>query len=411
MTKQLSLMILIPLFLSACIGEDNSSADEITPPITEPTPTPTPTPEPEPEPEPIEMAIIVNKDFSEGSQIALATVSEPRSLTDGFLVKNDSDYSVEVFGEYFYHIGHKDIDTIQRFHIDSPSQGFYPNDGFVLRDAGEVISSNPQDIAFVNNELAVITFLGKTEAWVVNPSAQTFENFKLRELDLSAYAFNDGIPDAKSVEIINGRAFIAMQQVDFANGYTKEQAYVAVFDTTTWEELDASPDIEATKALALTIRNPLDMQILNNQLYVHGMDYSSYVGGLEVINPSTLTSTVIYRDNQETGRIFSLVMVSTTQAYAIDYAGWKNNSFNTITISNNQVSSITPVAGFENTYLTALGIDGANNVWLGLGSVAASDTTAERQPGVQVFTDTGELSGGVLTTDLDPDKILFLTKD
>lgn len=351
-------------------------------------------------------AIIVNKAFGEGSQIALATVSEPRTMVDGFLDEDSSDYTVEVHGEFFYHIGRKDIDTIQRFHIDSPNLGYYPNNGYVLRNDGEATSSNPQDIAFVNDQLAVITFLGKTEAWVVNPEAQTFEDFKIRELDLSAYAFNDGIPDAKNVEILNDRAFISMQQVDFDNGYSKEQAYVAVFDTNTWEELDTSPEDTATKAIALSIRNPLDLQIADNQLYVHGMDYSTYVGGLEVINPNTLNSTVLYRDNEETGRIFNLTMVSSTQAYAIDYAGWKNNSFKSISINNNQVT-ITPVTGYENTYLTALGTDGANNIWLGLGSVA----DPIRQAGVQVFTSNGEVSGEVLTTELDPDKITFLTKD
>jgi hypothetical protein len=398
--------MLISIFLTACAGEDNSASNENTPP----TPTPNPEPEPEPEPEPVETAIIINKSFSVGSQIALAEVSLPRTVTDGYLAKNDSDYTVEVHGEYFYHIGRKDIDTIQRFHIDSPNLGFYPNNGYVLRDAGEVTSSNPQDIAFINDQLAVITFLGKTEAWVVNPEAQNFADFKIRELDLSAYAFNDGIPDAKNVEVINGRAFISMQQVDFSNGYSKEQAYIAVFDTSSWEELDANPQEPGVKAIALTIRNPLDMQIVDDHLYVYGMDYSSYVGGLEVINPSTLTSNVIYRDNAETGRIFNLTMVSANQAYAIDYAGWKNNSFKSIAINNDSVT-ITPVTGYENTYLTALGSDSTSNVWLGLGAIAADGDTPARQPGVQVFTSAAELSGEVLTTDLDPDKIVFLTKD
>lgn len=354
-------------------------------------------------------AIILNKTFKEGSQIALATVSEPRTVTDGYLATTDSDYTVETFGEYYYHIGRNEIDTIQRFHIDSPNQGYYPNNGYVLRDA-EDEAANPQDIAFVNDNLAVITFLAKTEAWVVNPEANNFEDFKIRELDLSAYAFNDGIPDAKNVEIINGRAFISMQQVDFDNGYKKEQAYVAVFDTNTWEEIDASPENDAVKAIALTIRNPLDMQITDKQIYVHGMDYNSYVGGIEVINPKTLTSNVIYRDNENTGRIFNLAVVSENQAYAIDYAGWKNNSFKSITIENDQVT-ITPVRGYESSYLSALGKDGSDNIWLGLGSLAASETAPARQPGVQVFTATGELSGDVITTDLDPDKIVFLTKD
>ncbi len=355
-------------------------------------------------------AIIVNKAYGEGSQVALATVSEPRSVVNGFLSKESSDYVIKTHGEYFYHIGRKDIDTIQRYHIDSPSQGYYPNDGFVLRNPGEVNSPNPQDIAFVNEQLAVITFLNTTEAWVVNPQAQNFEDFKIQELDLSAYAFNDGIPDAKNVEIINGRAFIAMQQVDFDNNYNKEQAYVAVFDTNTWQEIDTSPEEPATKAIALTIRNPLNMQVFDNQLYIHGMDYYTYVGGIEVINPNDLSSKVIYHDNEQTGRIYSLTIVSSTQAYAIDYAGWKNNSFKSISISNDEVS-ISPIAGFENTYLTSLATDGANNVWLGLGTVAATDDIAGRQPGVQVFTSAGEISGEVITTSLDPDSIDFLTKN
>ena len=128
-------------------------------------------------------AIIVNKAYNEGSQIALATVSEPRTIIDGFLNKESSDYIVKTHGEYFYHIGRKGIDTLQRYHIDSPNQGYYPNDGFVLRDAGEVDSPNPQDIAFVSDQLAVITFLATTEAWVVNPQAQTFEDFKILQMN------------------------------------------------------------------------------------------------------------------------------------------------------------------------------------------------------------------------------------
>jgi hypothetical protein len=390
MKQKILLMALASGLLTACINNDNDNSDSFNPED--------------------QTAIIVNKAYGEGSQIALATVSEPRTVVDGYLPSTDSDYTVEAFGEYFYHIGRYGIDTIQRFHIDSPNLGYYPSDGFVLRDTGEETSSNPQDIAFVNDNLAVITFLAKTEAWVVNPEATSFEDFKIQELDLSAYAFNDGIPDAKNVEIINGRAFISMQQVDFDNGYSKEQAYVAVFDTDTWEELDATPENDDTKAIALTIRNPLDMQVANDQLYLHGMDYSTYVGGLEVINPETLASNIIYSDNEETGRIFNLVMVSEDQAYAIDYAGWKDNSFKSITIQNGDVT-ITPITGYENTYLTALGKDGADNIWLGLGSQAASDTTEERQPGVQVFTSSGELSGEVITTELNPDKIVFLTKD
>jgi hypothetical protein len=357
-------------------------------------------------------AIITNVDYSQGSQIALATVAQPRTLTDGFLPKNDSDYSVKTHGEYFYHIGHFGIDTIQKYHIDSPALGYYPNDGFVLRDTGETISSNPQDIAFVNSQTAIITFLGRTVAWVVNPEAKTFEEFKIRELDLSAYAFNDdGLPDLKSVKIINNRAFISMQQVDFDKAYSKEQAYVAVFDINTWEEIDATPeDTNDTKAIALTIRNPLSMQIVDDQIYLHGMDYSTYVGGLEVINPQTLKNTVIYRDNEETGRIYALQMISPNQGYVIDYVGWKNNSFKLMNI-NNQGVTFTPIEGYKNTALTTLSKDGQNNIWLGLSGEAASESKQERQPGVQVFTSSGELSGDVLTTKLNPASIVFLTKD
>lgn len=392
MKKKLIITLLASSALTACFESDDKKSPKFNPEK--------------------QTAIILNNNFTEGSQIALASVAQPRTITDGFLAENDSDYVVKTHGEYFYHIGREDIDTIQKYHIDAPSSGYYPNDGFVLRDAGDSTSSNPQDMAFINDQTAIITFLGKTVAWVVNPEAKTSENFKIRELDLSAYAFNqDGLPDLTDVEIINDRAFITMQQVDFDKGYSKEQAYVAVFDINTWEEIDATPqDTTDTKAIALNIRNPLGMQVVDNQLYLHGMDYGTYVGGLETINPNTLKNTVIYRDNEDTGKIWSLQMISKNKGFVTDYAGWQKNTFKMMNITSEGVT-LTPIEGFENTYLTTISKDGENNIWLGLGGEAATESKAERQPGVQVFTSSGELSGDVLTTELNPASIVFLTKD
>ena len=394
MKKKLIITLLASSALTACFDSDDKTSSKFNPEK--------------------QTAIITNVDYTEGSQIALAKVAQPRTITDGFLSKTDSDYVVKTHGEHFYHIGRFGIDTIQKYHIDAPSSGYYPNDGFVLRDAGDSTSSNPQDMAFINDKTAIITFLGKTVAWVVNPEAKTFENFKIRELDLSAYVFTkDGVPDLKNVEVINDRAFISMQQYDTKAESDKEkQAYVAVFDINTWEEIDATPeDTNDTKAIALSIRNPQGMQIVDGQIYLNGLGYGTkYVGGIEVINPKTLSNTVIYRANAETGRISSLQMISKNKGFVTDYAAWQNNTFKMMNITSEGVT-LTPIEGFENTYLTTISKDGENNIWLGLGGEAATESKAERQPGVQVFTSSGELSGDVLTTELNPASIVFLTKD
>ena len=71
-------------------------------------------------------------------------------IESGFLPKTATDYSVFAKGEYFYHLGKSTIDTIQKYHIDNPEMGFYPNNGFSLMDSGDTTSANPHELIFLN---------------------------------------------------------------------------------------------------------------------------------------------------------------------------------------------------------------------------------------------------------------------
>jgi len=71
--------------------------------------------------------------------------------------KTATDYGIATRGEYIYHIGRYNIDTIQKYHIDNPQLGYYPGEGYSLRSAGETTSANPYNISFITDDTAVIT--------------------------------------------------------------------------------------------------------------------------------------------------------------------------------------------------------------------------------------------------------------
>src|SRR5690554_1486111 len=126
-----------------------------------------------------------------------------------------TDYTVFTNGNFYYHLGKYDIDTIQKYHIDNPTQGYYPNDGFSLRSAGDVDSANPYNMAFLNDSQAIITRYGASTAWVVNLNAQNISDFFKHEIDLTNHATGEGdsIPEMDMVFLHDGKAFITLQNL------------------------------------------------------------------------------------------------------------------------------------------------------------------------------------------------------
>src|SRR5690554_3325557 len=160
-----------------------------------------------------------------------------------------TDYTVFTNGNFYYHLGKYDIDTIQKYHIDNPAKGYYPNDGFSLRSVGDTDSANFYNMAFLNDSQAIITRYGATSAWVVNLDAQNADDFLIKELDLSSHATgeDDSIPEMDMVFLHGDKAFISLQNLTDWNSTGNEK--VVVYNTKTWQEIDTDPSQEGIQAI------------------------------------------------------------------------------------------------------------------------------------------------------------------
>ncbi len=293
-----------------------------------------------------------------------------QNIESGFLPQIDTDYAVFANGEYFYQLGKGNNDSVQKYHIDNPQIGYYENDGYSLREAGDTTSANPHYIVFLKDEnnTAVITRYGNTESWVVNLNAQTSEDFVITKLDLSHHTTpvseTDSDPEANMAFISNNKLFITLQNL---NGWSAtDNAMVAVFDTNTWEEIDTDTNIEGIQGISLTLKNHQSGAIHNNKIYLGSLVYGTpNTGGIEIINTSTLESSVA----TDQLAVTKIAVNDHGKVFFADYASWQNNSLyvlnsnNSYNLVSNELSSIN---------ITMLASPG-DSIWIGTNSFDANN--------------------------------------
>ena len=280
-------------------------------------------------------------DFSSGAHtvVSVDPVGGPRSVQSD-LLPTVSDIMVAAYGKYFYRIERYQADNITKFDIAAPSTPIYQ---YSVLGGDETGSANPHAMIFLNDQKAYLLRYEKATAWIVNPSATTESAFKIGELDLSAYADSDGIPEMESGIIVNGKLFITLQRMDQNNGWVPSNtAYAAVFDTTTDTEIDTGiANSDGVKGIPLPVKNPGVIQYLSatNTVYLQGAgDYGSswsgrdpdYSGGIVTIDPSTYAATLLVddgdADSHPYGNISGMAIVSAGKGYLVGYAGWGDNT-------------------------------------------------------------------------------------
>ena len=273
--------------------------------------------------------------------------------------------TVKAFGQYYYRIEQFQADSVTKVNVTSPNTPIWQ---FSTQDTGEANSSNPYDLVFVNSSKAYLIRYGSTKAWIVNPSvsADNEAGFKIGELDLSAYADADGVPEMCGGVIANGKLFIVLQRlVDWCPGDT---AYVAVFDTATDTEINTGHGSGSMLGVPLNIKNPSAIQYVpqNNLIYVQGIGsypgsgacdpVYEYTGGIESINPVTYASSIVLDDGNATihpyGAISGMLIASPTKGYFVGYAGWGDNTLYAFNPTTGDVSGA--LSGFQNINISGM---------------------------------------------------------
>ncbi|QTA85892.1 hypothetical protein [Desulfonema magnum] len=359
-------------------------------------------------------AVVVTtaSDYTSGAHavVTVDPVGGPRAAQIN-LVPTKSDLSIAAYGNHFYRIGRYQMDHITKFDINAPDTAIWQFS--VLSPDTE--SANPHDMIFVSEEKAYVLRYGTANAWIINPSATTEDEFKIGELDLSAYDDGDGVPEMHSGTIADGKLFITFQRQDRSGGYGNwilNDAWMAVIDTETDTEITTGFGNDTMHGIPLPAKNPQSIRYLeeNNTIYVQCagdlMD-AVYSGGIVSINPATYETSLLIddgdEDNHPYGNIAGMAVVSPTKGYFVGYAGWGDNSLYTFDPSTGNVEDLSieylnnkNLAGME----TGAYIDKNGMLWV----CNATD-------GELVIINTADDSvDEKISTELNPQKVVFITE-
>lgn len=403
--KKTLLASLISLSVVACGGDNNES----------PTLTPTPAPEVFPQ----DAAVItIAPDYS-ASAVAYIDSSEQQITTD-YYTKDKSDYTLTTFGLDVYHIGRFTIDTIAKYNYSDVDTQLWQ---FDVVEAGVEASSNPYTLVFASEDKAYLLNYGWDKAWVVNPKAESFEDFKIGELDLSAYilpstdpALTPTTPHTSSAVVNNGKLYIAMQRFDV--NVSAGPAYVAVFDTATDQEIETNANADdGLKGIPLTGVNPLgdSLKALGDSVYVTtraGYSSSNQAEStIEVINTTDYSVNVVataadIEDNDgdffhesiiiDESSAFVLTSATSFDPYAVVSSVYQLNlATGELTLSPTLVESEQSVSD--------IALDNQGFIWLSVSN--------PQNPGVDVFnSDDLTQYGDRYPTVLNPGTIRFITE-
>ena len=374
----------ISFFLSGCGGSGSSGDDSVS----------------------VQRAAVISTVSSgfDASEIAIVDMSYEDYQVDGTVYPGaESDISIASNGADFYRLGRLNIDVLTKYSTDSGNTA-QAWEYSTLED-GES-TSNPQSLAFASDTKAYLTRLGSSTVWIVNPEATSEDEFKIGELDLSAYADDDGLPEAAGAIVIGDRLFLILQRLDRDNFFAPTNtAYVAVFDTETDTEIDTGQDAGVLNGIPLLTRNPQRFVYHEGAgLFVQSIGaYSgSFTGGVERIDLTTYTVSYLLDDGDNADhpydRISGFTVIDEDNAFFVSYSGWQDTALYWIDPETGEVSADV-VASLDGVDIRDVVRGPEGNLWVAIADLA--------NPGVVVLDPQTDEVLDEIQTNLNPTKIEF----
>lgn len=340
-------------------------------------------------------------DYSSGAHAVISKDDNGDRIAFNDLLPTGSDLTVAAYGQHFYRIERAfSGNNITKFSSSDPQTPIWQ---YSTNDPAGAVASDPHDMVFASETKAYVLRYGSNKMWIVDPSAETEANFKIGEIDLSAYADSDGVPEMDSGVVVDGKLYITLQRLD--NFAVTQIAYVAIFDVTTDEEIDANIAGDSLKGIPLQTRNTTNIvyEPISNAIFVQGSGSffpEEFTGGIEKIDLATLSPTVILDDGDAVihpyGLITEMAVVSDTILYFVGYAGYTDNTLYKLDLSTAEISA-TAVPSLINGKMSNLTADNEGLLWV---SDSANATVRIIDPATDTEID-------ALSTNLNPEKIVF----
>ncbi len=262
--------------------------------------------------------------------------------------------------------------------------------------------ANPHDIEIVAPDKAYITRYETASLLIVNPQ----DGAKLGEIDLSAFADADGLPEVSQIVRVGDRLYLSCQRLDRNSGWgPTDVSYLIVVDLATDSLVDVDPDAAGVQGIALSAANPNSMAAIGEQIAVGVVaHFGDRAGGVELVDTATNRSLGLAVSEEDLGGdITSMVLVGPNRGYAVVADENFANSVRPFELSSGAVEA--PLDHISGGFIPNLAIDGDRLIVADRGSFA--DPAAA---GLKFYdAASGAFLHGPVDTGLPPQHIVVLS--
>ena len=176
--------------------------------------------------------------------------------------------------------------------------------------------ANPHDIEIVAPDKAYVTLYDRAVLLIVDPR----DGAELGQIDLSAFADADGLPEVSQIVRIGERLYLSCQRLDRDGEWGPvDVSYLIVVDLATDTLVDADPDAEGVQGIALSAANPRSMAVTGERIAVEVVvNFEDRSGGVEIVDTAANRSLGLAVSEEDLGGdITSMVMVGPNRGYAV----------------------------------------------------------------------------------------------
>ena len=264
--------------------------------------------------------------------------------------------------------------------------------------------ANPHDIEIVAPDKAYVSRYDAASLLIVNPQ----DGAELGEIDLSAFADADGLPEVSQIVRVGDRLYLSCQRLDRNGGWgPADVSYLIVVDLATDTLVDVDPDAEGVQGIALSAANPNSMAVVGEQIAVGVVvGFGDRSGGVEIVDTATNRSLGLAVSEEDLGGdITSMVLVDQNRGYAVVADENFANSVRPFELSSGTVGA--PLENISGGFIPSLGVDGDRLIVADRGSFADPASAGLK------FYDaaTGAFLSGPIDTGLPPQTIVVLSDE
>ena len=255
-------------------------------------------------------------------------------------------------------------------------------------------TTNPQDIAVVTPQKAIIPRFDKADLLVIHPADGTV----LGNIDISEYADADGLPEAAQALTVDGRVYVTLQRIDQVTWAPSQFSSVLIIDGAT---------NAVTAQVKLNVKNPTGKlrfsDAMNGLVLVGTGAWGVLDGGIEVMGLNGALTGTLVTESTLGGDVSDAVIASATKGFAIVSVAGESGSNTHLVVFNPQTGMKDATLIVSNGYqLYNLELTKDGKLWV-------ADRTPTG-PGVRIFnvTDNVEQTAAPLGVGLPPSMICLV---